>query len=258
MIRFSGKTIVLAGAVAACAVIYAVAGGNSPAIAEDAFTPAQKEALGPVIRDYLVKNPEVIVEALTEYQKKQASMEAMQFTERLSAHKGFLMDGGAPFAGNPKGDVTVVEFFDYNCGYCKKAVDDVVKLVEEDKNVKVVFHEMPILSPVSQDAARWALAAHKQGKYFEYHVALMKGGGARSVQTLESTAKDVGLDVAKMKKDADSKEVRDMVEQSVSVARDLGIRGTPAFIIGDMLAPGYLGLDAMKETVAKAREGSKQ
>lgn len=255
VIRFSGKTIVLAGAVAACAAIYAAAGGNRPAVAEDAFTPAQKEAIGPVIRDYLVKNPEVIVEALTEYQKNQADIEAKQFTERLSKHKTFLTDGGAPFAGNPKGDVTVVEFFDYNCGYCKKAVDDVVKLVEEDKNVKVVFHEMPILSPASQDAARWALAAHKQGKYFEYHVALMKGAAARGVQSLESAAKDMGLDVEKMKKDADSKEVRDMVEQSVGAARDLGIRGTPAFIIGDMLAPGYMGLDAMKEAIARAREG---
>ncbi|HEY8191558.1 MAG TPA: DsbA family protein [Alphaproteobacteria bacterium] len=225
--------------------------------ADEVFTPAQKEAMGAFISEYLVSHPEAVVNALEAYQANRAAIEQKQFTKSFEQHKETLAEGNAPSAGNPKGDVTVVEFFDYNCGYCKKAVEDVVKLLESDKNLKVIFKEMPILSPASQDAARWALAAHKQGKYYEYHVALMKDPNQKNAAEFESLAKKLGLDVDKMRKDADSKEVRETIEKNLNMARDLGIRGTPGFIIGDTLAPGYMGYDAMKAAIAQVRAAKK-
>jgi protein-disulfide isomerase len=221
--------------------------------AEEAFTQAQKDAMGTFISEYLVSHPEVVVNALEAYQANRAQIEQKQFMESFAKHKETLAGDTSPTAGNPKGDVTIVEFFDYNCGYCKKAVEDVVKLLETDKNLKVIFKDMPILSPASQEAARWALAADKQGKYYEYHVALMKDPNQKNKAEFESLAKKLGLDIEKMRKDAESKEVREAIEKNLNMARDLGIRGTPGFIIGDTLAPGYLGYDAMKAAVDQVR-----
>lgn len=234
--------------------------GGSPATAsaaDDAFSEAQKAALASFIEDYLVKNPDVVVKALTEYQKKQESAEQGQFVQKYQDKKDALLNGGAPFAGNPAGDVTIVEFFDYNCGYCKKALDDVVKLLDTDKKLKVIFIDMPILSPASQDAARWALAAGKQGKYYEFHVALMKGSEPKNETGFEAIAQKLSLDMDKLKKDADSKEVREAIEKNLSIARELGIRGTPGFIIGDILTPGYVGYDSMKAGIDLIRQGKK-
>lgn len=225
--------------------------------ADDAFSPAQKEALGVFIKDYLVKNPDVVVEALTEYQKKQQGDEQALFSKNFAEKKDAIFNSNAPFVGPADADVTVVEFFDYNCGYCKKAVDDVVKLLESDKKLKVIFMDMPILSPTSQDAARWALAAGKQGKYYDFHVALMKDPGPKNEDGFVAVAKKIGLDTDKMKKDADSKEIRETIEKNLSIARGLGIHGTPGFIIGDILTPGYVGYESMKAGVDLIRSGKK-
>lgn len=244
-----------AGCVAAVAgALYAAQPAQA---ADEAFTPAQKEAMGAFISEYLVSHPEAVVNALEAYQANRAQIEQKQFMESFAKHKETLAKDTSPIAGNPKGDITIVEFFDYNCGYCKKAVEDVMKLLETDKNLKVVFKDMPILSPASQEAARWALAADKQGKYYEYHVALMKDQNQKNKAEFESLAKKLGLDVEKMSKDADSKEVREAIEKNLNMARDLGIRGTPGFIIGDTMAPGYLGYDAMKAAVDQARAAKK-
>lgn len=228
-----------------------------PAQAEEpVFTDAQKEALGPIIRDYMVSHPEDVVAALEAYQRQQQDAEMKGFQEKLAKRRADIFDDTAPFAGNPKGDVTVVEFFDYNCGYCHKAVDDIVALLEQDKNVRVIFMDLPILSPASHDAARWALAAGKQGKYYEYHVALMKFSAPKGDEAYEKIGKDVGLDTEKLRKDADSKEVRERIEKNISLSSDVGIRGTPAFVIGDSLSPGYIGLDNLKKAVEDARKAA--
>lgn len=229
----------------------------APAVAES-FSDAQKQEMHGIIKDYLITNPEVLVEAFTAYQTKQQNAEAEKFKGTFAGKKAEIMDAGAPIAGNPNGDITIIEFFDYNCGYCKKAIEDVTKLIENDKGIKFVFKEMPILSESSKEAARWALAAGKQGKYFEYHVALMKFPGGKDTATLENIGRDLGLDTAKLKKDAETdKGIRDMIEKSMSFAQELGIRGTPAFIIGDTLLPGYMGYEAMVKAVADARAAAK-
>lgn len=247
-----GRKVLVLAAVAAIGMHHGAAQA-----AEEVFSPAQKEALGAFIKEYLVAHPDVVVEALTEYQKNQESSEQALFTQKYAEKKDAILNGGAPFAGDPKGDVTVVEFFDYNCGYCKKATEDIVKLVETDKKVKIIFIDMPILSPASLDAARWALAAGKQGKYYEYHVALMQDPGPKNEAGFTAVAERVGLDAAKMKKDADGKDIREAIEKNLALGRELGIRGTPGFIIGDMLAPGYIGFDSMKAGIDAVRQGKK-
>lgn len=223
------------------------------------FTAAQKEAMGPVIHDYLVSHPEVIMEAFDAYQKKQEATQQQQFKDKLSEVGDKVFTSGAPTAGSKTADVRIAEFYDYNCGYCKKATEDVVGLLKDDPNVQFVFLDMPILSPSSADAARWALAADKQGKYYEYYVALMHNAGPRSTETFEKVGKDLGLDVEKLRKDADEdKSIREAIEKNMALSRDLGIRGTPAFIIEDQMIPGYVGLDGLKQAVAQAREKKKK
>lgn len=227
--------------------------------AEAAFTDAQKEALGPLVREYLIANPEIIMDAFDAYQKKQEADQQQMFNERISAARPRLFDNNpAPRAGSKSPDVQIVEFYDYNCGYCKKAVEDVVALLKEDTGVQFIFMDMPILNPTSADAARWALAAEKQGKHFEYHVALMQEGGPRNKDMFERLGKDLGLDVDKLRKDAEEdKSIREAIEKNMELSRELGIRGTPAFIIGDNMIPGYVGLDGLKQVVAQVRSQNK-
>lgn len=224
-----------------------------PAAAADALTAEQKEAVKATIGEYLKEKPEVVIEALEAYRAKQEQEMQQKAEANIKTNMDFLAGADAPSTGNPKGDVTVIEFFDYNCGYCKKALPDIQQLLKDDKNLRVVFHEMPILAESSRTAALWAIAAHKQGKYFEYHVALMDTAGQKDVQALEKIAQDIGLDVKKMHEDANAPETAQLVDKSMSVARDIGVQGTPAFIVNGTLYPGYLGPDGLKESIEKAR-----
>ena len=231
---------------------------SATAQAADPFSAEQKEALNATIKEYILANPEVLAESLSTFQKKQQDGMAGKFKQNFEENKAELMDGGSPIAGNPKGDVTVIEFFDYNCGYCKKAIPDITKLLEEDKKVKIVFKEYPILSPKSHEAAAWAIAANKQGKYIEFHTALMSHQGSVDDAALESVAKKVGLDIDKLRKDKDDPKIKELLEKDIALAGKLGIRGTPAFIVGDKLNPGYMGYEGLKAAVDEARKNKKQ
>ena len=242
---------------AACFVVvlsyFAISGSQTINAKESAMTKAEVQD---IVKEYLSENPEIVIQAIKTYQMQEQERQQQAFKDELRKNKDKLVNNpDAPMAGNPDGDVTVVEFFDYNCGYCKKAIGDVVTLVEQDDQLKVVFMELPILSESSRDAARWALAAKEQGKYFEYHTALMKFSGPKTKSTLRRLAKDVGLDVEKLEKDADDPEISKILMKNQEMARSLGISGTQAFIIGDSLSPGYIPLDAMKAAVKSAREG---
>lgn len=223
-----------------------------PAKAEE-FTKGDIEG---IIREYIMENPELIIESFQAYQEKEKRKQQEALKEKLSGLKDQLAGMDVPMAGNPDGDVTIVEFYDYNCGYCKKAVGDIVKILETDKNVKVLFIDYPVLGASSQEAAKWALASAKQGKYYEYHVALMEFKGQKSEATLTSVAKSVGLDVDQLKKDAEDPAIAKTLQEFAMLARELGIRGTPAFIIGDDLSPGYIGYQGVKAGVEKARQNN--
>lgn len=220
----------------------------------EGFTPEQKAEIEKIIEQHINAHPEIIMNSVENFRKKQEEEQMANAGKAIEANMAFLAAADAPSVGNPKADVTVIEFFDYNCGYCKRAVPDIQKLLADDKNLRVVFHEMPILSETSLLAARWAMAAHKQGKYFEYHVALMNSNGQKDEVTLEKLAKDTGLDAAQMKKDAASEEIGKEIEKSMTAAREIGVNGTPAFIINGTLYPGYLGPDGLAASIASERE----
>ena len=227
---------------------------SSPALAQDAtITEAERTKIESVVKDMLAKNPGLIVETLQAYQEQQRADSDRVFTDKFKTMRDGILKAGHPTVGPESADVTIMEFYDYNCGYCKKAYADVAKLVEEDKNVRFIFIEMPILSESSIEAAKWALAANKQGKFFEYHSALMKFTGQKDAAKLKAIASEVQLDVAKAEADAQSKETLEAIEKNLTLARDLGISGTPGFILNDQLTPGYMGYDGMKEAIAALR-----
>lgn len=215
-----------------------------------------REQIENIIKEYIQKNPEVILESVEDYGNKQREVSQADRQKAVDEHISWALNNDKlPIAGNPDGDITVVEFYDYNCGYCKKAMSDVTTLIEEDKNVKVVFVEMPILGRTSELAARWAMAADKQDKFLQYHIGLMQNRGPINEDSLEKIAKNIGLDIAQMRKDIDTPEVSSLIAEKTSKASAMGISGTPAFIIDGKLYGGYIGIDAMRRAVKEAREG---
>jgi len=157
-------------------------------------------------------------------------------------------------AGNPQGDVTIVEFFDYKCGYCKRAVDSLMKVVEEDGNVRLVLKEFPILGEESVQASLAAIAALSQGeRYLDFHIALLRTRGALDTDKIMQVAREAGLDTKRLKRDMASDEAQAVIDRSYELARQIGIDGTPAFIIADKLVPGALPEARLKELIAEAR-----
>ena len=225
------------------------------ASAEDAATPHAPLSKGDVeniVRDYIKEHPLEILNSVDEYQRSKVSE---RHKEGLAQNQFALFKEKSPETGNPKGDVTIVEFFDYNCGYCKRVLPTVQQLMDEDKNLRVIFKDFPILGPSSELAAKWSLAADMQGKYFEFHKALLAAHGAINEEMLSNLAKDAGLDVEKLKKDAQDSSVSDKISKNRQLATSMGLTGTPAFVIGDQVAPGALPLDQFKEIIATERAG---
>jgi protein-disulfide isomerase len=217
-----------------------------------------KQDVERIIQDYIQNNPEVILDSVEAYGRQQQQADVQERQERVERHLSWLENNDMlPVAGNPEGDITVVEFFDYNCGYCKKALDDVMTIMGEDKGVKFIFVETPILGRTSELAANWAMAAKMQDKYLEYHIALMRNRGPLNEASLERVAEKVGLDVEKMKADANSDEVAEKVAEKSRKAAQMGISGTPAFIIDGELYGGYIGIERMREAIAEARARNK-
>ena len=218
------------------------------------FEAEQKEEIETIIKDYLMDNPEVIFESIEAYRLQQQENEKKTAEAAIKENIKTLTSSKAPSVGPADASITVVEFFDYNCGYCKRALPDIQAIVKDDDDVRFVFKEMPILGPTSMTAAQWALAAHKQDKYFEYHVALMEHRGPKTEEQLAKLAEDLDLDVEKMKEDANSEAIKKEIAADVSLGREIGISGTPAFIVGETLYPGYIGKDGLAASIKEARE----
>ncbi len=220
------------------------------------FNDSQRSEIGEIVKEYLLQNPEILRDAFQELQRREQVAEANRAQSLIKEHADNLFRSDADLvAGNPKGSITMVEYFDYNCGYCKRAMPDVLKLVDEDKDLKIVMKEFPILGPGSAFAARAALASKNQGKYWEFHLALMRQRGAITEQSTLKVAEKVGLDVDKLKQDMNSKQVEETLGANMAVAQSLGINGTPAFIIDDKLIPGAVGYETLAGTVNEVREG---
>lgn len=244
----------------AIAVAAAVLAFSSLTPAGRAETPAaaspDRDAVRKIIREYLLEQPEIIEEAIRVLQTRREAQQLSQTRAAIGAHDEALRAHPmSPASGNPKGDVTLVEFFDYQCGYCKRSLKPVMDLLEADKQLRVVWKEFPILGPVSRFAARAAMASVKQGLYFEFHVAVMGSRGQLTERRVMAIAGDVGLDVRRLRRDMEDPAIENYLDETIRLARTLGIKGTPAFVIGDTLVPGAVGGERLKELIGKARSG---
>lgn len=207
-----------------------------------------------LVAETLRENPELVLEALQALEARQAEAKAAAATATLVDERAVLeRDPNAPVLGNPEGDVTVVEFFDYNCPYCKRAMPEIDALLADDGNIRLLLREWPILGEGSAIAARAALAARKQGKYAELHNALMSARAKLDGQSVLRIADEAGLDVEQLKVDMQSPEVEEHIATSMRLAEVLGFNGTPSFVVGDQLIPGFVDKAQLAEVVAAAR-----
>lgn len=208
-----------------------------------------------IVREYLVSNPEILNDMLSELKRRESAGAEERARVAITSNKDALYNDGYSYvAGNPNGDVVMVEFFDYRCGYCRKVRDDVLTLLKDDGNVRIVMKEFPILGETSREAARAAIASKKQGddKYWAFHNALLGTEGLDSA-AIYDVAAGQGIDVARLKEDMKSAEVEDIIARNHALGEKIGVDGTPAFIIGETLYPGALGADELKSLAAAQR-----
>ena len=217
---------------------------------------SDKAAIGKIVRDYILANPEVLVEAMQELEKKQESDRTNVAQKAIKTYEGELLrDSENPTGGNPNGNVTIVEFNDYQCPYCKRAYVSVKAVAKADGNVKIIYKDLPILGEPSKIAAQAALAAIKQGKHAELHAALMENNARLDRGKILEIAASVGLNLPQLEQDMQDPKIQRMIERNMAVASALGVRGTPAFVIGNQFVPGAVDVDALKQLIADARKG---
>jgi protein-disulfide isomerase len=222
--------------------------------AAEALSPEQKLAVEQVIHDYLMKHPDLLLDVLKEGEAKAKQDKEDGARQTIAAKRSELVaDASTPVGGNPQGDVTIVEFFDYRCPYCKQVEPSIEALIKEDPKLRVVYKEFPILGPESIYASRMALAARKQGKYAAFHNAMMAVKGQISEDIILETARNAGVDLAQAKVDMSGADVRDILKRNYALAEALDIQGTPTFIIGDELMPNAVDLAGLRKLVALAR-----
>jgi protein-disulfide isomerase len=218
--------------------------------------PTQSIDFAAEARAYIEAHPEVIVDSLNTAESRVKESEAKAATNQLAARKDEVFsDAAAPVVGNPKGDAILVEFFDYNCPYCRKAAPVVDQLMQADPGVKVVYKEFPILGPGSTFAARAALAAQKQGKYAIFHDALFAWHGRITEVSTMEVATSVGLDLDRLKKDMADPAIETAIKSNLALAEALRITGTPTFVSGKDIAPGLVDLETLKRMITAARKG---
>ena len=244
--RLTLRRLLMAGLLLAVAGIF-------PAAA-DPLTPQQKEAVQQIIHDYLLKNPDVLIEALKAAQQRNDEKAAELTKQAIVQQRAALLDDpDSPVGGNPQGDVTIVEFFDYRCPYCKQVEPALEALLKQDPKLRIVYKEFPILGPASVIASRVALAARDQGKYDAFHRAMMATKGSIDERVTLQVAASVGLDVDKIKAEMNASKIDSVIAKNYELAKVLDIEGTPAFIVGDTLAPGAADIATLRKLVADAR-----
>lgn len=259
------KTILTAGALATSLVSQAMMAAEAVQAPASVPTPSlQKQDIEKIVHDYLVTNPEVLLEASQVLQQKQQKNLQDQAKAAISENAKDLFEGKLTTVGNPKGRVTIVEFFDYQCIHCKKMAPTLATLMKKDSDLRVIYKEFPIFGKSSEMASRAALAAGMQGKYQAMHEALMKIEKRLDEKTVMDTAKSIGLDLKKLKKDMDSTQVSEILENNRLIAEKLHLMGTPAFIVGatpngqfkqgsePSFVPGEANQDTLQELIKKA------
>jgi len=243
---------------AVCAALLATAAPQ--AVRAQNFSAPQRSEIERVVHDYLITHPEVLQEAMTELERRQTAAEAEKHKAAVKDHAQKLFSSPNQVTlGNPNGNVTFVEFFDYNCGYCKRAMADMLTLLKNDPKLKVVLKEFPVLGPGSVEAARVAIAVHMQDKsgkkYLEFHTKLLSGRGAADEAHALAVAKEIGMDMARIQKDMKSPAVKATLEEDFKLAEALGLNGTPSYVIGSSVVVGAIGLAGLQEKINTARCG---
>ena len=241
------------------AATFALAALAAPASAQS-FSPDQRGEIEKIVREYLLSNPQLLQDVMAELEKRQQQAEVEKHRAAIKEHAEIIFDSPRQVTlGNPKGDVTFVELFDYNCGYCKRALTDMLDLMKADPKIKVVLKEFPVLGEGSTQAAQVAVAVRMQDKtgkkYLEFHQKLLTGRGSADKARAMAVAKEVGLDMARLEKDMASEEVKNTLAESFKIAEAMGINGTPSYVIGGDIVIGAVGLPILKEKVNLARCG---
>ena len=258
--RNSSQTIIWTGlaslfVVLALIVVYAIS-SIAPLSEKDdaALIDQQRPVIEDIVREYLLQNPEIVRDSLIELERRDQVALAQQQENAIAENSDLIFNSRADFVtGNPNGDVTLVEFFDYNCGFCRRALADLHKLLEEDTNLRVVLKEFPVLSQGSNESARISMSAIDEADYLQFHDALFAvRGGVNGEKALE-VARNMGLDVEKLGEDAKLPEKTATLAATLEVATALGINGTPSYIIGNQLVVGAVGYDQLKEIIDAER-----
>jgi protein-disulfide isomerase len=224
------------------------------------FTDTQRGDIETIVRNYLLAHPEVLEEAMAELGKRQAAADAVKHEASIATNADTIFNSPrGVMIGNKDGDVTFVEFFDYNCGYCKRAMSDMLDLMKADSKLKVVLKEFPVLGQGSVEAAQVAVAVRMQDptgkKYLDFHQKLLGGRGQADKARALAAAKDLGLDMAKLEKDMTSPEAKATIEENFKLAEAMGMNGTPSYVIGKQIVVGAVGFDGLKEKISQARCG---
>ena len=234
--------------------------GIAPSQAAD-FSPEQTTAIQHIMKDYLMAHPEVLRDAITELDNREKQAEADSRKKALADLGGPIYSAPDGFViGNPTGKVTLVEFFDYNCGYCKRALGDLDRLMKDNKDLRVILRDFPILSPNSVDAAIIAAAAHEQftgDKFWDYHRKLLGQRGLVGKEQALAVAKDMGADMDRLAKDAADPRLRAAIQGSDNMAKSLAINGTPSYVVGDDVLVGAVGFDDINAKVGNIRKCGK-
>jgi protein-disulfide isomerase len=227
----------------------------APVHADTSFSTAQVTAIEGILQAYLMEHPEILVDALEVQRNRMELADEEATLGKLAALRDKLENDNMSYvAGNQEGDVTLVEFFDYRCPYCKRAVPALKELLESDPKIRVVYKEFPILGADSVLAARAALASKKQGKYEAFHNALMTNTGSLTHDNIMRIAQKVGIDPAKLLRDMTDPEINKVIADNRVIARELELSGTPAFIVGDAIIPGLADYAQLVRLVDDARE----
>ena len=234
--------------------------GAPPVASAERFFDGQRGDIETIVRNYLLAHPEVLEEAMTELSKRQAAAEAEKHEASVATNAEAIFNSPRGVVlGNKDGDVTFVEFFDYNCGYCKRAMADMLDLMKTDSKLKVVLKEFPVLSQGSVEAAQVAVAVRMQDpggkKYLDFHQKLLGGRGPADKARAMAAAKEAGLDTGRLEKDLASPEVRATIEENFKLAEAMGMNGTPSYVIGKQVVIGAVGLEGLKEKIGVARCG---
>ena len=227
----------------------------SMASAQEAETDLPREEIERIVREYLMREPEIIYEAIQSLQERQKLAEQERQQQMLTAHASAIFDDERDAVMNVDGDVTMVEFFDYRCGYCRRMTTDLQTLMLRDPGIRFVMKEFPILGEDSMRAAKAALAAKRQGAYDGFHAALMSASDM-SMDAIERLAEHFDLDFDQLADDMESPEIEDHIEANLDLGRSLGISGTPSFIIGETIVPGAAPINQLAELIAEEREAS--